>query len=73
MERFFTFVPNWNDSCITPNMVRVFSRIQPAQEAINEYRKNIKMMLDNESIPYISSFARDYKDQEVQTQNSVTH
>ena len=59
MEQFFTFVPNWNDNRITPNMVRVFSRIRPAQEAINEYRENIKMMLDNESIPYISLFARD--------------
>ena len=57
--QIFTFVPNWNDSRITPNMIRVFSRIRPAQEAINEYREKIKSLLDNESIPYVSSYARD--------------
>ena len=58
-EKIFTFVPNWNNSRITPNIIRVFSRIRPAQEAINEYREKIKRLLDNESIPYISSYARD--------------
>ena len=53
------FVPNWNNSRIKPNMIRVFFRIRPAQEAINENREKIKRFLDNESIPYISSYARD--------------
>ena len=29
--RILTFVPNWNDSRVTPNMMRCFSRKQPAQ------------------------------------------
>ena len=57
--RILTFVPNWNDSRITPNMVRCFSRKQPAQNALNEFRESLKCLLRNESIEYRVSVSRD--------------
>ena len=50
--RILTFVPDWNDSRISPHMMRVFSCTRPAQAALNEYREAIKQQSDNESIPY---------------------
>ena len=43
--RILTFVPSWNDSRVTPNMMRCFSRKQPAQNALNEYRECVKCLL----------------------------
>ena len=54
-----TFVPDWNDSRISPNMMRAFSRIRPAQEALNEYRECIKRQLENDNIPFRLSRSRD--------------
>ena len=48
--RILTFVDNWNDPRIGPNMMRTFSRIRPAQEALNEYRECIKNQLNEEVI-----------------------
>ena len=36
--RILTFVPDWKDNRISPNMMRAFSRIRPAQDALTEYR-----------------------------------
>ena len=47
-----TFVPNWNDNRIGPNMMRAFSRVRPAQDALNEYRERIKRLLQNDNIPF---------------------
>jgi len=58
-SRILTFVPNWNDDGIGPNMMRIFSRIRPAQEALNEYRQNIKQTLENESIDFRIARSRD--------------
>ena len=57
--RILTFVPNWNNSRITPNMMRCFSQKQPAQNALNEYIESVKCLLRNNSIEYRVSFSRD--------------
>ena len=57
--RILTFVPNWRDNRISPNMMRAFSRIRPAQNALNEYRESIKQLLDNESKIYRIAHSRD--------------
>ena len=57
--RILTFVPNWNDNKINPNMMRAYSRIRPAQEALNEYRESIKQTLERESITYRIAYSRD--------------
>lgn len=57
--RILTFVPDWKDNRISPNMMRVFSRIRPAQNALNEYRENIKQLLDTESIIFRVAYSRD--------------
>ena len=54
-----TFVVNWEDRRIDPNMMRIYSRIRPAQDALNDYRESIKQQLDNESITYRIVKARD--------------
>ena len=53
-----TFVENWDDCRIRPNMMRAFSRVRPAQEALTDYRESIKRQLQNESITYRIAFAR---------------
>ena len=58
-SQILTFVPNWNDNRISPNMMRAFSRIRPAQEALNEYRDNIKQILNNESTTYRIAYSKD--------------
>ena len=40
-------------------MMRAFSRIRPAQNSLNEYRENIKQLLDAESIVYRVAYSRD--------------
>ena len=57
--RILTFVPDWKDNRISPNMMRAFSRIRPAQNALNEYRENIKQLLDTESIVFRVAYSRD--------------
>ena len=58
-QRILTFVPNWDDNQIEPNMMRAFSRIRPAQETLNEYRESIKRQLQNTNTPYRVSKASD--------------
>ena len=36
-ERILIFVPDWSDKRINPNMMRVFSRRKPAQNALDKY------------------------------------
>lgn len=57
--RVLTFVPNWQDPRITPNMMRAFSRIRPTQEALDEYRESIKRQLDLDGVDYVLSQSRD--------------
>ena len=57
--RILTFVPDWNDSRIMPNMIRCFSRKKPAQNALNEYRESVIFLLSNESIDYRLAVSRD--------------
>ena len=45
--RILTFVPDWNDRRITPNIMRCFSRKQPAQNALNENRESVNFLLSN--------------------------
>eukprot|EP00957_Ditylum_brightwellii_P002295 176947-Ditylum_brightwellii.AAC.1 len=45
-----TYVPDLNDNRIGPNMMKAFSRVCPAQEALKEYRESIKKQLDNDEI-----------------------
>ena len=40
-------------------MMRAFSRIRPAQNALNEYRESIKQLLDNETKIYRIAYSRD--------------
>ena len=47
-----TYVPNWEDSRIRPNMMRIYSRTRPAEEALNEFRNNIKRKLCNDVMDY---------------------
>ena len=53
-----TFVKKWDDCQMRPNMMRAFSRVRPAQEALTDYWKSIKQQLHNESITYRIAFAR---------------
>ena len=54
-----TFVHNWNDRRVTPNMMICFSRKQPAQNVLNEYRESVKCLLSNKSIEYRVAVSRD--------------
>ena len=51
-QRILTFVPNGDGTQIEPNMIRAFSRICPAQEALNEYIEFIKRHLQNTNTIY---------------------
>ena len=57
--RILVFILNWQDSNINPNMIRAYSRIHSAQEALNEYRESIKQQLINNGIIYQTVLARD--------------
>ena len=57
--RILTFVSDWNDRRVTPNMMRCFSRKKPAQNALNEYRESVKCLLSNESIEYRVAVSRE--------------
>ena len=54
-----TYVPNWDDNRIHPNMMRAFSRKRPAQEALNDYRDSIIVQLSTDNIPFRISKSRD--------------
>ena len=58
-ERILTFVPDWSDERINPNMMRVFSRRKPAQNALDKYWESVKRQLNNKSIEYRISKSRD--------------
>ena len=47
-EQILTFVPNWEDEQINPNMMRAFLRKIPAQETLVAYRESIKRQLTSE-------------------------
>ena len=47
-RKIFTYVLNWNSPKIGPNMMRAFSRVLPAQEALDDYRESIRLQLTNE-------------------------
>ncbi|MDB4430362.1 GIY-YIG nuclease family protein [bacterium] len=57
--RVLTFVPNWSDPRISPNMMRVFSRVRPAQEALDDYRESIKQQLINDGTDHHLAISRD--------------
>ena len=57
--RILTYVNDWTDQKIEPNMMRAFSRIRPAQEALNEYRECVKRQLNDADIVYRISRSRD--------------
>ena len=40
-------------------MMRAFSRVRPAQDALNEYRERIKRLLQNDKIPFRVISSRD--------------
>ena len=54
-----TYVDNWNDTRIGPNMMRAFSRVRPAQEALKEYQESIKKQLYTDEVPFRISKSRD--------------
>ena len=58
-SRILTFILDWKDNRISPTMMRAFSRIRPAQNALNGYRENIKQSLETESIVYTIAYSRD--------------
>ena len=58
-RRILTFVPDWNDDSIGTNMMRVFSCKKPAQEALEQYKEQIKRRLNEESKIYRVSKSRD--------------
>ena len=51
-EKILTFVPDWSDKRINPNMMRVFSRRKLAQNALDKYQERVKRQLNNKSIEY---------------------
>jgi len=57
--QILTFVTNWEDSQINPNMMRAYSRKRPAQEALTDYRESIRRQLINESTEFRLSYAKD--------------
>ena len=71
--RILTFVPNWNDTCITLNMMRVFSQIRPAQAAINKYREKIKQLLEMNQYHMSFCIQEIYKGQEAPMMSLVMH
>ena len=58
-NKILTYVPNSEDNHIHPNMMRVFSRKRPAQEALNDYRDSIILQLSTDNIPFRISNSRD--------------
>ena len=50
--RILSYVNDWTDQKIGPNMMRAFSRMRPAQEALNEYRESVKRQLNDAGIAY---------------------
>ena len=58
-NQILTFTSTWEDSRINPNMMRAYSRIRPALEALNEYKQSIRRQLLIESIEFRSSFSKD--------------
>ena len=51
-SEILTFVPDWEDNRINPNMMRTFARKMPAQEALDKYKESVKRQLQNDSIPF---------------------
>mmetsp|Transcript_28417 Transcript_28417/g.59223 ORF Transcript_28417/g.59223 Transcript_28417/m.59223 type:complete len:556 (+) Transcript_28417:675-2342(+) len=48
-----TYVPDWNDRKIGPNMMRAFSRKRPAVEALRDYRQSIMRQLNKDREVYV--------------------
>lgn len=54
-----TYVSDWNDPRIGPNMMRAFARIIPAQEALDEARNSLRRQLESESVDFCTSSSND--------------
>ena len=54
-----TFVQDWDDDAIGPNMMQTFSRRIPAKEALDKYRESTKRKLERSGKPYILARSRD--------------
>ena len=72
-ERILTFVPDWSDKIINPNMMRVFFRSKPAQNALDKYRESVKRQLNNKFIEYRISKSRYTKEKEIPVVNILKH
>ena len=59
LAKQLTYVRDWNDNRIGPNMMRAFSRIRPAQDALKEYCQSIINQLSNDRLPFCISKSRD--------------
>jgi hypothetical protein len=58
-SQILTFLPNWEDNKIGPNMMRTFSRIRPTQDLLNEFRESIKKQLCDEGIEFRVALSKD--------------
>lgn len=54
-----TFVPDWDDPRIGPNMMRAFSRKNPAKRTLDNFREQIKSQLTAEGVEFRAVTARD--------------
>ena len=57
--QILTFVSNWEDSQMNPNMMRAYSQKQPGQEAVNDYRESVRQELINESREFCLSYIQE--------------
>jgi hypothetical protein len=57
--QLLTYVPDWDDDRIGPNMLRVFSRKLPAQQRLVQYREAVKSVLESNGIPFRRALSRD--------------
>ena len=59
LARRLTYVPDWNDRRIGPNMMWAFSRVCPAQEALREYREMIMQQLNDDGVLFRTDTSQD--------------
>ncbi len=59
LARMLTYVPDWDDQRIGPNMMRAFSQVLPAQEALREYHQSITRQMNNNSELFRIAQSRD--------------
>ena len=61
-----TFVPDWEDNRIDPNMMSDLSRVRISQEDLNKYREIIKCQSQNDPVTYRIALER-YKQRTTST------